>query len=170
MRDRLSALEFGLDRAADQVRERSVVGAWSEAVDVERPQSEELEEILPADGPSLESPTNDVSEMVAPDHGSSDDAKVSGEPFVRFTAARYNLTMDRVGARRRSLASTILVLSAAVATVLVPLAASWHGPSPPIWIEALPLVWLIPVPFFLLAFRGTHRVLARHRFSVAGGA
>lgn len=87
-------------------------------------------------------------------------------PYHAFTVARYNRTMNEFKGRRAGLATLTLLLSAGIAALLVTLVLYAPATDPPIWVAALPLVWVVPIPFFLLAFRGTHRVLQRNHLNL----
>jgi hypothetical protein len=80
--------------------------------------------------------------------------------FGDFTVARYNETMQEVRERRPRLFATTLLLAAAISAVLVTLTVYAHEAMPVWWLAGLPLVWMIPVPFFLVSFVGTHRILS----------
>lgn len=86
--------------------------------------------------------------------------------YEGFTAARYNQTMGDLKLRRRRVAIASLLIAAVVSFLLVWVAFVFHGPEPPLWLEVLPGIWMIPVPFFVLGFRGTHRVLRRNHFDL----
>ncbi|HYK92860.1 MAG TPA: hypothetical protein VEY07_02305 [Thermoplasmata archaeon] len=94
----------------------------------------------------------------------------SGSPrgirYADFTAARYNQTMTELKQRRRVVAAIALITASVVSALLVAVAFVSHGPEPPVWLEALPGIWMIPVPFFMLGFRGTHRILRRNHFDL----
>jgi hypothetical protein len=89
-------------------------------------------------------------------------------PYVGFTAARYNATVDGLKSRRRRLAFSTLLLAAGISAVLVTLAVLGHEAMPALWLAVLPAIWLLPVPFFVLSFFGTQRVLRRNHLNVAG--
>ncbi|MGP8072577.1 MAG: hypothetical protein ACLPZM_05560 [Thermoplasmata archaeon] len=89
-------------------------------------------------------------------------------PYGAFTIARYNSTIGGVKARRRPLAWWTVVLAAGISSVLVYLAFVAHEAMPAIWLAALPVVWMIPVPFFILSFLATQRVLRRNHLDLAG--
>jgi hypothetical protein len=93
---------------------------------------------------------------------------VEPAPYVRFTAARYNSTIDGLKSRRLRLAVWTLVVAAAISAVLVYVAYTAHEATPPMWLALLPIVWMLPVPFFVLSFLGTQRVLRRNHLNVAG--
>ena len=86
--------------------------------------------------------------------------------YEGFTAARYNQTMGDLKLRRRRVALASLLVASLVSLLLVWVAFVFHGPEPPLWLEVLPGIWMIPVPFFVLGFRGTHRVLRRNHFDL----
>jgi len=88
-------------------------------------------------------------------------------PYHQFTAARYNRVVGGLRAGRRRFVSLTVLFSVGISTGLVVLTILARAPNPPIWLAALPLVWMIPVPFFVLSFRGTHRVLSQNPLEVA---
>ncbi len=84
----------------------------------------------------------------------------SGVPaFCQFTATRYDRTVRQLKARRRRIFGWTVGLAAGISIALEVLNVLAREPMPPWWLALLPLVWLIPVPFFVLAFWGTQRTL-----------
>ena len=81
--------------------------------------------------------------------------------YAAFTVGRYNRTIDSLKGGRARLVAWTLVLSAVVGVALVLVMLFSPIVYPPIWIAVLPLVWVVPIPYFLLAFRGTQRVVER---------
>jgi hypothetical protein len=86
--------------------------------------------------------------------------------FEAFTVDRYNRTINSVKAGRTKLVALTLVLSAAVGVALLALVLYSPVVYPPLWVAALPLVWIVPIPYFLLSFRGTQRVLERNHLNL----
>jgi uncharacterized membrane protein HdeD (DUF308 family) len=70
--------------------------------------------------------------------------------------------------RRRRLALWTVVVAAGISTVLVLLTLWAREPMPAWWLAVLPGIWMLPVPFFVLSFFGTQRVLRRNHLNVAG--
>ena len=95
-------------------------------------------------------------------------ASAGGTPpvFEGFTVDRYNRTIDSVKAGRTKLVLLTLILSAGVGIALLALVLYSPVVYPPLWVAALPLVWIIPIPYFLLSFRGTQRVLERNHLNL----
>lgn len=91
------------------------------------------------------------------------------QPFGAFTIDRYNATVGGLKSRRRSLQLGTLALGAAISLALVALALLAKEPFPAAWLALLPVIWMIPVPFFVLSFLGTHRVLRRNHLNLVGG-
>jgi hypothetical protein len=91
-------------------------------------------------------------------------------PYGAYTIDRYNRTIGAVKARRRSLAAWTLVLAVAVSGALLTLTLLAREPAPPIWLAVLPTVWLIPVPFFVVSFLATQRVVRRNHLDLPGGS
>jgi hypothetical protein len=92
-------------------------------------------------------------------------APVTGT-YEDFTVARYNYTVSALHRRRRSLGWGTVVVAVGISALLLVLTLRAHEPAPPIWLAGLPLVWMIPVPFFVAAFRGTQRVLKENRLEL----
>jgi hypothetical protein len=86
--------------------------------------------------------------------------------YEDFTVARYNHTVSALHGRRRSLGLGTVVVAVGISALLLVLTLRAHEPAPPIWLAGLPLVWMIPVPFFVAAFRGTQRVLKENRLEL----
>ena len=86
--------------------------------------------------------------------------------YEDFTVARYNETVGDLHARRRAVGWGAIVLAIAISAILLYLTLRAHEAVPPIWLAVLPLVWMVPVPFFVAAFRGTHRVLRENRLEL----
>jgi hypothetical protein len=101
-------------------------------------------------------------EPTTPPHRPQSDAG-SGTPAVyeQFTLERYNQTVGAMASRRGALIGLTLLLSALIGSILVLVVVFSPTASPPFWVAVLPLVWVVPIPFFLLSLRGTHRVLDR---------
>jgi hypothetical protein len=96
------------------------------------------------------------------------DGGTTSPPYLEFTSTRYNATIDGLKGRRLRLAIWTLVLAALISAALVALALWAREPVPSMWLAVLPAVWMVPVPFFLLSFWGTQRVLRRNHLNVAG--
>ena len=86
--------------------------------------------------------------------------------FEDYTVARYNRTVAELHSRRRPLAWWTVAAAAVISSALLYLTLRAHEPVPPIWLAALPLVWMIPVPFFIAGFRGTQRILDQNRLEL----
>jgi len=86
--------------------------------------------------------------------------------YERFTVHRYNRTIESLKEGRATLVILTLVLSAIVGVALVLLVLYSPIVNPPVWVAALPLVWIVPIPYFLLSFRGTHRVLRENHLNL----
>jgi hypothetical protein len=87
--------------------------------------------------------------------------------FHDFTAERYNRSVSALASRRRALAAWTVGIAAAISGVLVSVALLARESSPPIWLAALPIVWMVPVPFFIVSFVATQRVLRHHQLVLA---
>ncbi len=91
-------------------------------------------------------------------------------PVAGFTSGRYNRTIRELKSRRLRSAATVLLLATGISLALVVLTLSWRAADPPLWVELLPLLWLVSVPFFLLSFHGTQRVLRRNHLELPEAA
>jgi hypothetical protein len=89
--------------------------------------------------------------------------------YAGFTAERYNRTIGALKARRRRLAGWTFLAAGLISLALVAVTATAKEAMPPMWLALLPAVWMIPVPFFVLSFRGTQRVLRHNHLEVPGG-
>ncbi len=83
----------------------------------------------------------------------------TGAQFEEFTAERYDTTVAQLKSRRRSLLGWTIGLAVGISGALEVLNLLAHEPTPVPWLAFLPIVWILPVPFFVLSFRGTQRVL-----------
>jgi len=104
---------------------------------------------------------------IAPHH--PEDAGPVGPPtgsFEDFTVARYNRTVSALHSRRRALGWGTVAAAAGISAVLLYLTLRAHEAVPVIWLAILPLIWMIPVPFFAAGFRGTHRILRQGRLEL----
>ncbi|MCI4334367.1 MAG: hypothetical protein L3K04_01845 [Thermoplasmata archaeon] len=90
--------------------------------------------------------------------------RVGGGPFRSFTVSRYNDTVGGFQRRWRQVARRVLLTAAVISIGLEALLLIARQPFPAWWIAVLPVVWMIPVPFFLASFRGTQRVLRQVPF------
>jgi hypothetical protein len=84
---------------------------------------------------------------------------VSSAPFEEFTSKRYNRTVGGLHRRWPRVVWITLLLSAAITLALEVVLLLSREPFPALWLALLPVIWMLPVPFFVAAFRGTHRVL-----------
>lgn len=89
-------------------------------------------------------------------------------PFAGFTAAQYNRTVSDLRSRRRRLAWWTVGAAAAISGVLVTLQLVAREPMPSIWLALLPIIWMVPVPFFLISFLSTQRLLRRQPLDLPG--
>ena len=93
----------------------------------------------------------------------------SPAPYAGFTADRYNRTIGALKARRLRLAGWTFAVAGLISLALVVVTVTAKESMPPMWLAVLPAVWMIPVPFFVLSFRGTQRVLRHNHLNVPGG-
>jgi hypothetical protein len=157
LRNALATIDQELDRASAEIGFLRA-DRWEDA-DVEdvswrvpTPHSPPLGNLGPTAAPSVVPPSTAAS-------------TISGS-FGDFTLERYNHTVGDLHARRRALGWGTVVAAALISAVLLFLTLQAHEPVPVIWLALLPLVWMIPVPFFVAAFRGTQRVLRRNRLEL----
>lgn len=100
--------------------------------------------------------------------GSPPAPRKGAPPYEWYTVQRYNATIRRAVAGRRRLAFTTVALAVGISIGLLALTLLANEPIPHPWILALlPVVWLIPVPFFIASFRGTQRVLGRQPLEIS---
>jgi len=90
--------------------------------------------------------------------------------FEAFTADRYDATVRQAQSRHGGVAAATVLLAVLISSGLLALTYFAHEPMPVWWLAVLPLVWLIPVPFFIASFRGTHRLLGQKRLELTEAA
>lgn len=182
LEDRLAAARAAADGISSEfeaVQQRTVALGTSVAIlrDELSHAAEELAFLRSEGGfdePSMRSPRSDsIGPPVARDGGrASAPSTVVGPkdsespPYNAFTVSRYNETVREVRRRRPRLFGTTLLLAAAISAVLVFLAYRADEAMPVWWLAGLPLVWMIPVPFFVVSFVATHRILADRPFDL----
>jgi hypothetical protein len=88
--------------------------------------------------------------------------------FGRFTLPRYNRAVEEVEKRQGFLSVLTVALSATIGAAIVTVTLVYATSDPPLWMALLPAIWLVPVPFFVLTFRGTRRVLTRNHLALGG--
>lgn len=88
-------------------------------------------------------------------------------PFSEFTLTQYNRTVSEIHARRRTIGWGTVAAAAVISTALFYLTLQAREPAPSIWLAVLPIVWMVPVPFFVAAFRGTQRILSQNRLELS---
>ncbi|MCI4345912.1 MAG: hypothetical protein L3K07_04080 [Thermoplasmata archaeon] len=93
-----------------------------------------------------------------------------GTPFEAFTSERYNATVVDLHRRWPRVVWITLGLSAAISLLLEAVILLSREPFPGWWLALLPVIWMLPVPFFVAAFRGTHRVLRESPLRLSGGS
>jgi hypothetical protein len=79
--------------------------------------------------------------------------------YAAFTAARYDETVRDTQSRHGWVAGLTVALAIGISAVLLTITFYAHEAMPVWWLACLPVIWMIPVPFFLASFRGTHRLL-----------
>lgn len=109
--------------------------------------------------PSSERPESRATGIATP---SPAEAPEGAPRYAGFTSARYNTAVARLRDRRKRLLVWTLGLGALIAAGLE--VANLLSPSAtsPLWLAFLPIIWLVPVPFFVLSFRGSQRTLRRN--------
>jgi hypothetical protein len=111
-------------------------------------------------------PTRTLAELRVPRTAPTASARERSRPIAEapaydsFTVARYNETVQDLQGRRRRLGTTMLVLAAVISAVLMAIEFLAHEPAPVWWLAGLPIIWMVPVPFFVSSFVGTHRILS----------
>lgn len=86
--------------------------------------------------------------------------------FEAFTVDRYNRTVGGLRGRWSRTAAAVGVAAALISLALELLLLRYWEPLPAWWIAVLPSVWMIPVPFFVVSFRATHRMIRRSPFEL----
>ena len=86
-------------------------------------------------------------------------AGTAAPEYHRYTEERYRRTVASLHNGRGTLWSVTVASSVLVSLGLVLLTLRFPQSASAPWLVAFPLVWLVPVPFFLAAFFGTHRIL-----------
>ncbi|MGD0588243.1 MAG: hypothetical protein ABSA63_05550 [Thermoplasmata archaeon] len=119
---------------------------------------------LVGEPPALPPPAPVASKGVIPPDSSIPPLTGSYEDF---TVERYNRTVSKLHDRRLALGWGTVAAAVAISSSLLWLTLQAHEPVPPIWLAVLPLVWMVPVPFFVAAFRGTQRVLRENRLELS---
>jgi len=109
-------------------------------------------------------------DFLAPASGTHGPFSGEAPVFQAFTARRYDATVRQARDRHRYVAAWTVLLAILISTGLLTVTFFAHEPMPVWYLAALPLVWLIPVPFFLASFRGTHRLLGQERLELSEGA
>ncbi len=148
-------------RSSADLLERELRGATEEA--------DHLRSIARASGPL---PTGTTPEAAARPRDAADvraaarPAPDPARPYLLFTAERYNRTIGGLKSRRRRLAAWTWAGAALISAALGTAALLAREPSPSPWLGLLPLIWLVPVPFFLVSFFATQRVLRRNHLDV----
>jgi hypothetical protein len=115
-----------------------------------------------------ESPTDRTKRPAAA--SPTDSAHERNSAFLKFTAQKYDRTVADLHRRRRRLLFWTVGFGIGISAALEVVNYLSHEVMPPIWLAILPAVWLLPVPFFLLAFRGTQRTLKANRLETGVGA
>jgi hypothetical protein len=105
------------------------------------------------------SPTARGSGELPPSH-------VEARAYHAFTVGRYNDTVGELQGRWSRTARLVLLAAVAISVSLELLLLLSREPLPAWWIAVLPAVWMIPVPFFVVSFRATHRLVRQVRFGL----
>jgi hypothetical protein len=113
----------------------------------------------PTDGSATRGPLLSASEALAARAASRE---VPAAPYEAFTAEKYGRTVAAVQKRRRPLAYWTVGFAALISGALLTFTYLAREATPPLWLAVLPLVWLIPVPFFIVSFLATQRIVAQN--------
>jgi hypothetical protein len=89
-------------------------------------------------------------------------------PFAEYTTEKYNRSVGVLANQRTKIGTTMLLLAAAISAVLLVITFLSHEPTPAAFVAGLPVIWMIPVPFFVVSFRGTQRVLRTNPMTLEG--
>jgi len=189
LEERLSLARGAASRLSEQARrvEENLSGLQGDLATIDRELNRAVEEIhslwpggggsTHADGPvngepgPSTAPSPSVGPRGPPSGGvsegpSSPSVEAPTGSFPDFTVARYNETVSALHDRRRSIGWGTVVIAIGISALLFVLTLRADEPVPVIWLAVLPLVWMIPVPFFIAAFRGTQRVLRNNRLEL----
>ena len=162
IRENLETIDQELARAREELNfERS--GASSDSPETEFDPSKEPPSVHPAAPAQGPKPIPAVSPTRKP---REDSRRALTGSFPDFTVSRYNETVSSLHARRKSIAWGTVVAATGISALLLVLTLRANEPLPVIWLAVLPLVWMVPVPFFMAAFRGTQRVLRQNRLEL----
>jgi hypothetical protein len=149
----LAALNTELDRAGQELEFLGAeVGFGFEVRAVRRSERPSWDE-------SEDSPRRSVGAYVRENGVQTATVASSNTPYLEFTSPRYNRAVGQLRNRRRRLIGWTVGLAVAISVALEVLNMFAREPLPPWWLAVLPAIWLIPLPFFFLSFRGTHRIL-----------
>lgn len=96
-------------------------------------------------------------------------APETAAPFAEYTTERYNRSVGVLANQREKIGTTMLVLAAVISAALLVITYLSHEPTPSAFVAGLPVIWMIPVPFFVVSFRGTQRVLRTTPMHLEGG-
>lgn len=127
--------EFGFDRGRSSSRARPV---WDE---------------------SVEDSAVGTAVLSEAGSGSAGSIQADGPVYRQYTAPKYDRTVDQLRSRRRRILGWTIGLAVGISATLELLNLVAREPMPSWWLALLPLVWLVPVPFFVLSFWGTQRTL-----------
>ena len=119
----------------------------------------------PSPGGPATAPSAKTGGGSAPSAGRPRSDPPSGS-YPDYTVNRYNQTVAALHDRRRSIGWGTIVIAIGISALLLVLTLRAHEPMPTIWLAVLPVVWMVPVPFFVAAFRGTQRVLQENRLEL----
>jgi hypothetical protein len=160
LRESAASVEAELARATEELAFLRSNGGFDGPSDDD---DDEPTAVVPRGGPA---PTAASGRVAAPAATDPDRAPAFGE----FTVARYDATVRDTQSRHGRVAALTVVLAVAISGVLLTLTYYSHEVMPVWWLAILPVVWMIPVPFFLVSFRSTHRLLRRERLELSEAA
>jgi hypothetical protein len=166
LRQRVTTVESDLDRITGEYRFVRNHGWMADPAARIVPPLPPWAESAPNEDPRVLSTHAVLGSSGSPTPARLDLAASSSPVYREFTVDRYNRTIDTLKGRSATLVAITLLLSAAIGAVLVAVVLFSPAVDPPIWVAALPLVWMVPVPYFLYSFRGTHRVLQRNHLNL----
>ena len=88
--------------------------------------------------------------VVAPEKTEAPSSK-----FAQYTTERYNRSVGVLAKQRGKIGTTMIALAAAISAVLLVITYLSHDPTPSVFVAGCRWIWMIPVPFFVVSFRGT---------------
>ncbi|MCI4327265.1 MAG: hypothetical protein L3K16_06500 [Thermoplasmata archaeon] len=165
LRSSVANLESELARATEELAFLRSNGGF------DGPDEEEDDDGEAAPARTRSPPSVGSSPMAGPRSAETGTAEPSEAPsYGAFTVARYDATVRDTQSRHGWVAGLTVALAVGISAVLLTITYFAHEAMPVWWLAVLPVIWMIPVPFFLASFRGTHRLLGGKRLDLSEAA